>query len=281
MTTDKTPATLATAKHGGSVQLRQEQYSDLVPGVVRCAKCAFQLHRTNLYLQSGTVGAGDSKSEPCPNGCGPLWPVTWETWAREGWAEAERLHLEMAALSAQSSPGGQDALAMVGANLRSIVRLCRPEDYSISRLDAANIHMEAHHALQLLEAALAARQPVCATVKDSLTVGGRQAVREVVEYQSFHGYGGGQWSTCDKKLYDNGKAFEAKYGAGQMSLYRALVVGDAAPPAQAVDLGKIIEQIAQQWDGCNYDAVGETIDVGRAIRAAGKRLIDSQAVGNG
>lgn len=52
----------------------------------------------------------------------------------------------------------------------------------------------------------------------------------------------------------------------------------AAPPAQAVDLGKIIEQIAQQWDGCNYDAVGETIDVGRAIRAAGKRLIDSLEV---
>jgi hypothetical protein len=33
--------------------------------------------------------------------------VTWETWAREGWAEAERLHLENAALSAQPSPGGQ------------------------------------------------------------------------------------------------------------------------------------------------------------------------------
>ncbi|MGE8283674.1 MAG: hypothetical protein ACN6PX_07410 [Stenotrophomonas lactitubi] len=48
-------------------------------------------------------------------------------------------------------------------------------------------------------------------------------------------------------------------------------------PAQAVDLGKIIEQIAQQWDGCNYDAVGETIDIGPAIRAAGKRLVDSNA----
>lgn len=56
-----------------------------------------------------------------------------------------------------------------------------------------------------------------------------------------------------------------------------------SPPAQSVDLGQIIEQIAQQWDGCNYDAVGETIDVGQAIRAAGKRLAntDSQAVGNG
>mgnify|MGYP004351664545 FL=1 len=71
--------------------------ADLVPGIVRCAKCAFQLARTTLYMGSGTVGAGDSKTEPCPNGCGPLWPVTWETWAREGWAEAERLHMEKAA----------------------------------------------------------------------------------------------------------------------------------------------------------------------------------------
>jgi|GEM_PF-5936899 len=102
-----------------------------------------------------------------------------------------------------------------------------------------------------------------------------QPVGEVIEYQSYHGYGGGQWSTCDKKLYDNGKAFEAKYGAGQMSLYRTLVVGDAAPPAQAVDLGQFIEEIAKQWDGCHYHAVGETIEIGRSIRAIGKRLIDN------
>lgn len=67
----------------------------------------------------------------------------------------------------------------------------------------------------------------------------RQAVGQVIEYQSYHGYGGGQWSTCDKKLYDNGKAFEAKYGAGEMSLYRTLVVGDASPNAQAVDLNRV------------------------------------------
>ncbi|EKT4107929.1 hypothetical protein QEG46_003951 [Stenotrophomonas maltophilia] len=107
MSIDKT---LADVQPGGRVRLG-DQRSDLVPGIVRCAKCAFQLHRTNLYVQSGTVGAGDSKTEPCPNGCGPLWPVTWETWAREGWAEAERLHLENAALSAQPSPGGQDVRA--------------------------------------------------------------------------------------------------------------------------------------------------------------------------
>ena len=54
-----------------------------------------------------------------------------------------------------------------------------------------------------------------------------------------------------------------------------------SPPAQSVNLGEVIEQIAEQWDGCSYAAVGETIDIGQAIRAAGKRLTDSRALGNG
>jgi hypothetical protein len=96
--------TLADVQPGGRVRLG-DQRSDLVPGIVRCAKCHFQLARSNLNMHSGTMTAGDSKTEPCPNGCGPLWPVTWETWAREGWAEAERLHLENAALSARQPVG--------------------------------------------------------------------------------------------------------------------------------------------------------------------------------
>lgn len=82
--------------------------SDLVPGVVRCAKCSFQLARTNLYLGSGTTGPGDSKTEPCPNGCGPLWPVTWQTWATEGWQQAERYLEELRQLQA-GPKGGSDA----------------------------------------------------------------------------------------------------------------------------------------------------------------------------
>ncbi|WP_024529642.1 hypothetical protein [Serratia fonticola] len=53
----------------------------LVPGVLHCAKCQFQLTKTNLYMATGTTGPGDNKTEPCPNGCGPLWPVTWKQWA--------------------------------------------------------------------------------------------------------------------------------------------------------------------------------------------------------
>lgn len=62
----------------------------LVPGVLHCAKCSFQLAKTNLYLKSGTTGPGDNKTEPCPNGCGPLWPVTWEQWSREIGVQLDR-----------------------------------------------------------------------------------------------------------------------------------------------------------------------------------------------
>lgn len=35
----------------------------------------------------------------------------------------------------------------------------------------------------------------------------------------------------------------------------------------------IIDQIAREWDGCEYDAPGENIDIGNAIRTAGYRRI--------
>lgn len=65
--------------------------SDTVPGKMHCARCKFSLQRINLYVLSGSVGAGDNATEPCPNGCGPLWPVTWEQEAREGWRINETL----------------------------------------------------------------------------------------------------------------------------------------------------------------------------------------------
>ncbi len=64
---------------------------DLAPGVMRCARCKFRLHRINLNVNVGTVTAGDNKTEPCPNGCGPLWPVTWKEEAEEAMAVAEGL----------------------------------------------------------------------------------------------------------------------------------------------------------------------------------------------
>lgn len=42
-------------------------------------------------------------------------------------------------------------------------------------------------------------------------------------------------------------------------------------PAERAD-ASVVEQIAQQWDGSQYYAPGEMVDIGAAIRRAGKRL---------
>ncbi|HEL4199725.1 TPA: hypothetical protein UM365_000539 [Stenotrophomonas maltophilia] len=277
MTTDKTPATLATVKHGGCVQLGQDQRSDLVPGVVRCAKCAFQLHRTNLYLQSGTVGAGDSKTEPCPNGCGPLWPVTWETWAREGWAEAERLHLENVALSAQPSPGGQGdrPLRVFSAGVWT---------YNGTGQSFSHEDMDAAAFVVYRDATLSARQPVYVQGSDELrarTEGERAAYMEGLE---------------------EGKKIAARQAVGKIDeaavLRRAAAVLDmwegdsnqtgymgdfkdaqailevlaqnAAQSAQAVDLGQSIpSELApvaaalKRFGDCAEDSGSEGCDIGR------------------
>jgi hypothetical protein len=95
----------ATLPHPATQAGALQAASNLVPGQMHCARCKFQLIRTNLYVNSGTVGAGDSKTEPCPNGCGPLWPVTWEQAAREAWATCETLF--------ERAKAAEDALAAV------------------------------------------------------------------------------------------------------------------------------------------------------------------------
>ena len=72
-------------------QVASDERKDLVPGVMRCAKCEFQLVRQVLAVNLGEVFAGDSKTEPCPNGCGPLWPVTWKQYAEQAMDAAETM----------------------------------------------------------------------------------------------------------------------------------------------------------------------------------------------
>lgn len=71
-----------------------------VPGVMHCARCKFVLTRTNLYVGDGTTGPGTNETEPCSNGCGPLWPMTWEQWARDAVATSERFFDEAKKLRA-------------------------------------------------------------------------------------------------------------------------------------------------------------------------------------
>jgi len=95
---------LPAAQEAGTVPAAGDA-SNLVPGQMHCARCKFQLTRTVLYMGNGAVGSGDSKTEPCPNGCGPLWPVTWEQAAREAWATGEALF--------ERAKKAEDALAAV------------------------------------------------------------------------------------------------------------------------------------------------------------------------
>lgn len=71
-----------------------------VPGVMRCAKCSFVLHRVTLHALSGGVSAGGNETEPCPNGCGPLWPMTWRQQAEELQERAEEQLARAVALEA-------------------------------------------------------------------------------------------------------------------------------------------------------------------------------------
>jgi hypothetical protein len=66
-------------------------------GEMRCAKCKFKLFRRTLYVKSGAIGPGTNETEPCPNGCGPLWPVTWKEAA---WEMGDRLEAMFAELQA-------------------------------------------------------------------------------------------------------------------------------------------------------------------------------------
>lgn len=58
-------------------------------GMMHCAKCKFVLNRVTLTPQGAFCG--DNKTEPCPNGCGPLWPMTWKQRA----LEAEEAHYKL------------------------------------------------------------------------------------------------------------------------------------------------------------------------------------------
>jgi len=48
-----------------------------VSGLLECAKCNFTLISNTLYMKSGTIGP-NNKSDHCPNGCGPLWKVSYK-----------------------------------------------------------------------------------------------------------------------------------------------------------------------------------------------------------
>jgi hypothetical protein len=68
---------------------------------MHCAKCNFQLIKSVLNMHSGTVTAGDSNPELCPNGCGPLWRVSWEKYANDHYEDGVKTFEKLRATEAE------------------------------------------------------------------------------------------------------------------------------------------------------------------------------------
>lgn len=70
-----------------------------VPGTWHCAKCGFVVQKMILDAHTGAVGVKpDTVTEPCPNGCGPLWPQTERARANALYDDANRFLDERDAL---------------------------------------------------------------------------------------------------------------------------------------------------------------------------------------
>lgn len=68
-------------------------------------------------------------------------------------------------------------------------------------------------------------------------------------------------------------AFFAVHGDDVRRLLVDLSEPESGADPVAIDPMAMVERIAEQWDGCQHDSVGEVIDIGQAIRSAGQRFI--------
>ena len=76
-------------------RIAEQQSAIIAPGIMRCAGCGFVLTKNSINMAAGTITAGDSKTEPCPNGCGPLWPVTGKEQALQMRDDSEQWFIEL------------------------------------------------------------------------------------------------------------------------------------------------------------------------------------------
>ena len=112
-------------------QVGEVRRAELVPGVMHCAKCKFQLNRVTLCVSDGNAYAGNNKTEPCPNGCGPLWPVTWEQEAKNCWKALEEMHERLMAAAAPKPVAREpldEARRMFDAGWKAAALFCDRED---------------------------------------------------------------------------------------------------------------------------------------------------------
>lgn len=180
----------------------------------------------------------------------------------------------LAALSAQPSPGGQDALASL-----PLYRLA----------DDANGNRGLHRddtgswvKLQDVERALAARQPVGEPVARLVEAVEGECGRLVISTDTAfsilaHVFPTGQVATAymvDGRV-EQGLFFDRAAAETMAAMNAGEVVPLFRSPAQAVDLGAVREAVRKAWQKC---AAGESVDLQFGTLLA---LIDSMAVGNG
>ncbi|MBD3684148.1 hypothetical protein H3005_20045 [Stenotrophomonas sp. Br8] len=249
MSNDKT---LATVKHGGCVQLGSgaEKPPQELPKLI--------------------VTRGDGI--PLPDQAAAIEEFKRQCLRR---VEAEYPHLSAQpspatckeGLQVQPSPGGQgDAWDIAELVRTDLDRQSCPDAYMRIAMESVVKH-------------LAARQPVCATVKDSLTVGGGQPVGETVAVRVTPGM-----RAAFRRAYREGGFWADRLDTALDAMMRA------APPAQAVGLAEFKalyrayvlllesgrDRIIDLGGTCDPVDVMEANDID--LQAA-RRVIDSLAVG--
>lgn len=128
------------------------------------------------------------------------------------------------------------ALTMIGSNLRSILDLASKMGGGAYQITVANIQHETNHALELLEAALTARQP---GAQEPITVEAVATVRRSGEgdrYIYWLTEGGIADLEAGDVLMVSDRAITNHDGSGEVY---------AAPPAQGIDLGQFRTQVAE------------------------------------
>ena len=62
-------------------RIAELESSGVAPGILRCTECSFVQTKNIISVTADTITTVESESEPCPNGCGQLQPVTWKALA--------------------------------------------------------------------------------------------------------------------------------------------------------------------------------------------------------
>ena len=61
-------------------RIAELESSGIASGILRCTECSFVQTKNIISISPDAIVIGNSKPEPCPNGCGSLQPVTGRRW---------------------------------------------------------------------------------------------------------------------------------------------------------------------------------------------------------